>query len=115
MRRESPTGYSRESKPLEGGFVLPSVLLLITILSLVAISVMRLQLVRREMGLAAIARVKCEYAAESGIARAIGEIRSEVEFSGLVTGFSKTFAFDDGSTASVELRPWGVYLLARGE
>jgi type II secretory pathway component PulK len=52
----------------EKGFALPSVLFLVTILSLLAASVIMLHYFLRQTSLIEVAKVKAEYAAENGIA-----------------------------------------------
>jgi Tfp pilus assembly protein PilX len=65
-------------KNYERGFALPSVLFLVTILSLLAASIITLHYFLRQTSLIEVAKVKAEYAAESGIANAISQLKSGV-------------------------------------
>jgi hypothetical protein len=92
------------SKNSQSGFALPSVLMLVVLLSLVAFSVLLLQHIRYLNAVADVARVKAELAAQSGVAyaatgRRAGEGRE-------VLGFA------DSSRATVRTLPWGVMKLA---
>lgn len=92
----------------ESAYALPSVLLLITILSLVAGSVVALQYFARKLSLGDIALVQAELAAESGIAEALTAV-------GNSQGEVQRFRFSDGSESSVMLQPWGFWDIATSE
>ncbi len=97
------------------GFALPSILLLITILALIALSSIALQYFRRQTSSVAAAKVKAEYAAQSGIAKMISSVSAqEVSISGL-QGWNKIYSFIDGSGTRVSAEPWGVFLLVTSE
>jgi hypothetical protein len=92
------------------GYALPSVLFLVTILTLVAFSVLLLDCLQRQMALRQVARVKAEFAAQSGVARVL---ESDPSQQGPWEPFAeRRFRFEDGSEASVRVQPWGVYHLA---
>lgn len=95
------------------GFALPSVLMLVTVLSLVALSVIALKYFEREMVLRDVARLKAEYAAQSGIACAMDVIEER----GVDVEFDSTFIFTDSSRAGVHVVQWGVSSLieSKGE
>ena len=57
----------------EGGFALPSILMLVTILSLFSATVLSFQYFDRLIAIREVSKVKAEYASESGIAAALGE------------------------------------------
>jgi len=91
------------------GFALPSILLLITILSLVAAGVISLVSVRHLEALREIAQVKAEYAAQSGIAKMLAGRGGGEDWT------SERFTFDDSSVARVDVQPWGVFQFVRSE
>lgn len=100
----------------EKGYALPSVLFLITILSVIAGSIivqqyLSIQLVERD-----VAAVKAEFAAESGIARVLSTCVSARDLGTMVAGFEGSYEFEDGAKALVSTQPWGMFLLvqARG-
>jgi hypothetical protein len=95
------------------GFALPSVLLLVTILSFVAVSVIALQYFMRQMVFWDVARIKAEYAAESGIARTLNGVRSPSQLLSLPV--SNHFSFADGSESQAEVRSWGLLLRLTSE
>ena len=87
------------------GFALPSILFLITILTVVALSVISFVAVQHQLALRDIAKLKAEYAAQSGIAAMCAQ-------SG---GIVRSVGFDDGSRAQVTVTPWGMYQIVRSE
>ncbi len=103
------------SLPGEQGYALASILLLITILSLVGSSILLLQYHAKQLALIDVAKVKTEYAAESGIAEVLSRCRFLEEISDMTSRSSNHYAFKDGSEAQVEVRPWGSFLLVRSE
>jgi len=107
--------FSRGISPGQEGFALPSVLLMITLLSLVAISVLGLQLILRRVALMEIGKVKAEYAAESGIAKSLAEVGAANDILRVLSGLNLHFDSEDESRSDVELQPWGVYIRARSE
>lgn len=90
----------------ESGFALPSILMLVTILTLVAFSVLALLYFERENAVADIARVKVEYAAESGVLL----MAAEIARSGL-SDSTRHFQFSDGSHSEAEAILWGALYL----
>lgn len=88
----------------ESGFALPSVLMLVVVLSLVALSVLLMQHLRYLNTLRDVACLKAEYAAQSGIALAA----SEHGFRGEETHLQ----FGDSSSATIRTLPWGLMKLA---
>src|SRR5438045_1743119 len=92
----------------ERGFALPSILLLVTILSLIAASIIGLQYFMKQIVLTDIGKIKAAYAAESGIARALNSYRSPQ--SPLSPTPFNHFKFEDGSEAQTQLQPWGMFL-----
>ncbi len=91
----------------EEGYALPSILFLVTILTLVAFSVIVLEYLERQVALRQVVQVKAEYAAQSGVVRALLEGSSELASREPFT--QKHISFDDGSEAFVRAQPWGVY------
>jgi cytoskeletal protein CcmA (bactofilin family) len=91
----------------DSGFALPSVLMLVMLLTLVSLSVLLLQHIRHLEALAGVARVKSDFAAQSAIALASTE-RAFSEHGRLLT-------FQDSSSALVRTIPWGILKLALAE
>jgi hypothetical protein len=109
--------YNARNNPAasERGFALPSILLLITILVLVALSIVTLQYFRRQMSSVAIAKVKAEYAAQSGIAKMVSAVAAHHGPLSSLQGLNNIYSFIDGSEARVTAEPWGVFLLLTSE
>src|SRR5690242_6671704 len=82
----------------EQGFALPSILFLVTILSLVAASVIGLQYFMKNIALIDVVKVKAEYAAESGLAKALNDLRNPQVIEGVV---SKMYRLEDGGESRV--------------
>ena len=99
----------------ESGYALPSVLLLVTLLTLVAFSVLSLQYLRRQQALLEIARVRSEYAAQSGVARTLAALKSQTLVNEAMAGAAERYEFDDGSSSTVLVDSWGLYLLVKSE
>ena len=97
----------------EDGYALPSMLFLVTILTLVAFSVLLLDFLDRQIALREVSRVKAEYAAQSGVARLL-EVLSLSATS--PEPFVQTrYSFEDGSSAVVRMQPWGVYRMVESD
>ena len=96
----------RSNIVLEDGYALPSILMLVTILSLVAYSVLALEYLERKSALLDVARIKAEHAAQSGIVCMASEIQV-----GSLTGSVREFSLYDGSRAFVRVVPWGALYL----
>jgi cytoskeletal protein CcmA (bactofilin family) len=88
----------------QSGFALPSVLMLVTVLTLVAMSVLLMQHLRYLQAVSDVARAKAELAAQSGIALAASQ--REFREDPLLVSFS------DSSSASIRTVPWGLLKLA---
>lgn len=99
----------------ERGFALPSVLLLVTILMLVSLSIVTLQYFRRQISSNGIAKVKAEYAAQSGIAKMISSLAVRKGSLSGVKELNNIYSFIDGSEARVFAEPWGMFLLLTSE
>ncbi len=91
----------------ESGFALPSVLMLVVILSLVAFSILLLQYLRKESALRDVAVMKAEYAAQSGVARVLADNPERVR--------DTSYIFGDESRAAVTTTTWGSYILVISE
>ena len=102
--------FLRSHVDSEEGYALPSILFLITIFSLVAFSIVGLQYFLRQEALVDVAKVKVEYASESGIAKVLAQIETADDISRIVSGGKRSFALQDGSEAQVKVLPWGMYL-----
>lgn len=94
----------------ESGYALPSVLLMVMILSLVAASVISAMYFERQQALLAVAKVKAEYAAESGVAHLLSGCMTVADLEALIVHGTHTYSFADGSEASVSAAPWGLLL-----
>ncbi len=103
----------RFSRSPEAGFALPSILMLLTILSLVAASVLLIQYMQRRMVQRDAAMVKAEYAAQSGVAEVLAKMKDVESLTEALKGSRQHFAYDDGSQADVETSAWGIFLLVR--
>ncbi len=88
----------------EAGFALPSVMMLITILSLVSFSIIGYQYIHRRLAQIQIASMKAEYAAQSGVVKILADGTS-----------SAVYSFSDGSSAIVRKSPWGLFPLVFSE
>lgn len=92
----------------ESAYALPSILLLITILTMIAGSVVAMQFFVRRLSLGDIALVQAEWAAESGIAESLAS--GDASY-----GNARQFRFNDGSESSVMMHPWGLWDIAVSE
>lgn len=101
--------------PSEDGFALPSVLFIVTILSLLAASVITLQYLSRQLVLIDVAKLKTEFAAESGIAKTLAEVQSQQVPSNRFLPRRMEYQFLDGSNATSNLTAWGSLLLISSE
>ncbi|MBI1806234.1 MAG: hypothetical protein HYR76_04180 [Ignavibacteria bacterium] len=99
----------------QDGYALASVLLLLTMLSLCAASVITVQYVGRQSTFIGIARLKAEYAAESGIIKSIAQLHSESDLSSVTRLTRRTYLMPDESEAQVEIIPWGAFVVVRAE
>jgi hypothetical protein len=107
MRKSSLDSIPARSSMLsEDGYALPSVLMLVTILSLVAFSVLSLEYLERRSAMLDVARVKAEYAAQNGIVCMAADLGA-----GPLSDSAREFNFYDGSRASVRVVPSGALYL----
>jgi hypothetical protein len=97
----------------EHGYALPSVLFLITILSLVILSILTLQYLQRQNVQTAAARVKADYAAQSGISKILAEIKSKSNLPLIGLVIERSYDLGDGEKVSVSMEWWGLYLYVR--
>ncbi|MBK7256275.1 MAG: hypothetical protein IPI01_00310 [Ignavibacteriae bacterium] len=88
----------------ESGFALPSVLMLVLLLTMVALSVLLMGHLRTLQAVADVARVRAELAAQSGVARAATDRD--------VRDHASLLVFADSSSATVRTLPWGLFKLA---
>ena len=95
----------------EEGYALASVLYLVTILSLLAASIVAIKYYANQGALLEIAKVRCDYAAESGIARALSSMSPKEALSSVIENQKiLNFHFEDECEAAVEVNRWGAYL-----
>jgi hypothetical protein len=101
--------HSRRGHP-EAGFALPSVLFLVTVLGIIAASLLALGFLRKKEALSDVARLKARYAAQSGVVRVSSEIeRRTIRETDLWQG-ELSYEFDGGrAKATVRIRPWGMF------
>jgi hypothetical protein len=97
------------------GYALPSVLFLITILSLLTGSIITMQYLDRRLVLLEIAKVKAQDASESGLAKFMGTTTSFDELTTRLSVGSTSYIFEDSSESIVTIYPWGLFLYARSE
>jgi len=62
-----------------------------------------------------IARLKVDYAAESGIKKALNEMHSKNDLLILTSPVSRTYMMPDESEAETQMFPWGVYIAVVSE
>jgi hypothetical protein len=108
--RPRPQGREQDSVS-QAGYALPSVLLLITILSIVALSILALHAMQREQVYIEAAKIKSEYAAQSAVARTLAKLDGVELLREAMKGSDEKFQFSDATTASVHTSSWGVLLL----
>ena len=97
----------------EYGYALPSVLFLITILSVVILSILALQYFQRQNIQIATAKVKADYAAQNGITKIFSELKSNSDLPLMGRTIERSYDLADGEMASVTLQWWGFYLYVR--
>jgi hypothetical protein len=97
----------------EHGYALPSILFLITILSVVILSILALQYFQRQSIQTAAAKVKADYAAQSGISKIFSELKSKSDLPLMGQAIERSYDLADGEKASVILEWWGFYLYVR--
>jgi hypothetical protein len=95
----------------EAGFALAYVLMVVTILGLVAYSVIMLQHVRRMIAVKEIARSKARNAGQSIIAEYASHRREDPDMTQEFTTLTPHM-YSDGAEASLRVYPWGLYELA---
>jgi len=95
------------------GYALPSVLFLITILSVVILSILALQYFQRQNIQTAAAKVKADYAAQSGISKIFSELESNSDLPIAGQIIERSYDLADGEKASVTIGWWGFYLYVR--
>jgi len=97
------------------GYALTSVLFLLSILTLLALSTLLVQHFQRILTLADIARVKADYACESGIDKTLSEMDSLSQLLSGKSPLTRSYVMPDESEAQVNVFPWGVFLAAVAE
>jgi cytoskeletal protein CcmA (bactofilin family) len=97
----------------EQGYALPSILFLITILSVVILSILALQYFQRQNIQTATAKVKTDYAAQSGISKIFSELKSKSDLPLVGQVIERSYDLADGEKASVTIEWWGFYLYVR--
>ncbi|MGD1046380.1 MAG: polymer-forming cytoskeletal protein [Bacteroidota bacterium] len=95
------------------GYALPSILFLITILSVVILSILALQYFQRQNIQMATAKVKADYAAQSGISKMFSELKSKSDLPLIGQTMERSYDLSDGEKASVIIQWWGFYLYVR--
>ncbi|MGD0590396.1 MAG: polymer-forming cytoskeletal protein [Bacteroidota bacterium] len=95
------------------GYALPSILFLITILSVVILSILALQYFQRQNIQTAAAKVKTDYAAQSGISKIFSELKSKSDLPLIGQVIERSYDLADGEKASVTIEWWGFYLYVR--
>jgi len=97
----------------EQGYALPSILFLITILSVVILSILALQYFQRQNIQTATAKVKADYAAQSGISKIFAELKSKSDLPLIGQTTGRSYDLSDGEKTSVTIEWWGSYLYVR--
>jgi hypothetical protein len=92
----------------EEGFALPSVLFLVTILSLVILSIHTLKYLHRQSALLNVARVKSDYAAQNAIDQALIEMNS-IDLPKCGEEIKREYDFGVQGSATIRMQRWGVY------
>lgn len=94
----------------DGGYVLPSVLFLITILSILCTIILKVELVRRETVLKRIDVVKSQSASDNGVVLSLASLQSQPS-----TDSTFSIPFNDGSSVAVEVYQWGLFTGVRSK
>jgi len=97
----------------DNGYALPSILFLITILSVVVLSILALQYFQRQNVQIAAAKVKADYAAQSGISKIFADLKSKSDLPLIGQAIERSYELSDGEKASVTIEWWGSYLHVR--
>jgi len=97
----------------DNGYALPSILFLITILSVVILSILALQYFQRQNIQTATAKVKADYAAQSGISKIFAELKSKSDLPLIGQTIGRSYDLSDGEKVSVTIEWWGSYLYVR--
>jgi len=87
----------------EGGFALPSVLFLLTILSVLAFSLLSVTYLQNKIALKEIHQIQAEFAAQSGIADLLDRLSEDF----VQPPYSQAFKYPDGSTSLTKATAWG--------
>ena len=95
----------------ECGYALPSVLFLITILSVVILSILALQYFQRQIIQTASAKVKADYAAQNGITKIFSEVKLNSDLPFVGQTITRSYDLSDGEKANVIIEWWGFYLI----
>jgi len=91
------------------GFALPSVLYMITILSLLILSIVMLKYFYQQNALLSVAQVKSDYAAIDGVNRAIVELNSHAISPQFGMEIAREYDFGQNGKAVVKIQHWGLY------
>ena len=86
----------------QSGYALPSVLLMVVVFSSIAVSSILLLYFERQNALIQVARVKAEYASQSGIAQEVAALSIN----------PTTHQYPDGSISNTKTISWGVFFAA---
>jgi cytoskeletal protein CcmA (bactofilin family) len=117
LQRNTPgqRSYLQWIKIIEGelGYALPSILFLITILSVVILSILAFQYFQRQNIQTAAAKVKADYAAQSGISKILSELKLNSDLPPVGLAIERSYDLSDGEKANVTLQWWGSYLYVR--
>ncbi len=94
----------------EHGYALPSILFLITILSVVILSILALQYFQWQNIQTNIAKIKADYSAQSEISKIFSELKSRSDLPMIGQTIGRSYDLSDGEKASVTVEWWGFYL-----
>jgi len=93
------------------GYALPSVLLLVTILSLTGVSILTVKYLHQQSLLIEVARVKSDYAALNGISRMAADKNRLQVLPAPGKEVEQEIAFADQGTAACRVFRWGFFTM----
>jgi hypothetical protein len=95
----------------QSGYALPSLLLLVVVLTLLAFAALTHNYLQKQLALRSVFRVKAEYAAQSALAKTIAALRSPQEYANRLRESRRDLDLQDGSQSTVEVQRWGCFSL----
>lgn len=101
------------SNRFESGFALPSILLLILVISLIGVLSIRIVSFRKQVTLRELAKFKAELAAQSAVAEALATLDEKESLSFSSQLRKETFSGGEQGTVDLSVDSWGAFLRVR--